>query len=55
MTASLTFINMLEEVIEKGEVLHTCSWDITRAFDSVSENVMRMAWARLGVPQELAD
>ena len=49
------FINMLEEVIEKGKVLHTCSWDITRAFDSVSKNVMRMAWARLGVPQEWAD
>ena len=55
MTASLMFINMLEEAIEKGEVLHTCSWDITRAFDSVSKNVMRMAWTRLGVPQEWAD
>ena len=28
MTASLMFINMLEEVIKKGEVLHTCSWGI---------------------------
>ena len=49
MTASLMFINMLEETIEKGEFLHTCSWDITRAFDSVSKNVMHMAWTRLGV------
>ena len=55
MTASLMFINMLEEVIKKGEVLHTCSWDITRAFDSVCKNVMRIAWTRLGVPQEWAD
>ena len=55
MTASLLFINMLEEALEKGEVLHTCSWDITRAFDSVSKNIMKMAWARLGVPQEWAN
>ena len=47
MTASLLFINMLEEALEKGEVLHTCSWDITRAFDSVSKTIMKMAWARL--------
>ena len=33
-------------------MLHTCSWDITRAFDTVSKNGMRMAWARLEVPQE---
>ena len=46
MTASLMFINMLEEVIEKREVLQTCSWDIIIAFDSVSENFMRIAWAR---------
>ena len=43
MTASLMFINILEEAEEKEEVLHTCSWDITRAFDSVSKNKMRMA------------
>ena len=43
MTASLLFIIMLEEAFENGEVLHTCSWDITRAFDSVSKNIMRMA------------
>ena len=34
--------------------MHTCSWDITLAFDSVSKNVMSMAWTRLGVPQEWA-
>ena len=40
MTSSLLFINKQEEALEKGEVLHTCSWDISRAFDSVSKNVM---------------
>ena len=47
MTASVIFINMLEEALEKGEELHTCSYDITRAFDSVSKNVMRMVYTRL--------
>ena len=50
MTASTLFINMLEDAIEHGRPLHTCTWDITRAFDSVSKNVMRIAWSRLGVP-----
>ena len=50
MTASTLFINMLEDAIERGRPLHTCTWDITRAFDSVSKNVMRIAWSRLGVP-----
>ena len=55
MSASPLFINKLEEALEKGEVLHTCSWDITIAFDSVSKNMMRIAWTRLGVPQEWAN
>ena len=50
MTASTLFINMLEDAIEHGRPLHTCTWDITKAFDSVSKNVMRLAWSRLGVP-----
>ena len=49
MTASTLFINMLEDAIERGRPLHTCTWDITRAFDSVSKNAMRIAWSRLGV------
>ena len=53
MTASTLFINMLEDAIERGRPLHTCTWDITRAFDSVSKNVMRIAWSRLGVPDIL--
>ena len=55
MMASLLFVSMLEEAIKKDEVLHTCSWDITRAFDSVPKNVMRLAWVRLGVPHDWAD
>ena len=43
MTASTLFINMLEDAIENKRPLHTCTWDITRAFVSVSKNVMRLA------------
>ena len=50
MTASLMFINAIEEAVEKDEPLHVSSWDITRAFDSVSKNIIRLAWSRLGVP-----
>ena len=49
-TASIMFLNTLEDAIENDLPVHTSSWDITRAFDSVSKNVMRLAWARLGVP-----
>jgi hypothetical protein len=44
------FINAIEDAIEHNTPMHTSSWDITRAFDSVSKNIMRLAWARLGVP-----
>jgi hypothetical protein len=44
------YINAIEEAVEKDEPIHISSWDITRAFDSVSKNIIRLAWARLGVP-----
>ena len=31
MTASMLFINSLEDAIENGQPLHTCTWDITKA------------------------
>ena len=43
---------MLEDAIEHDTPVHISSWDITRAFDSVSKNVMRLAWSRLGIPDE---
>ena len=30
------------------------SWDIRRAFDSISKPALQMAWTRLGVPPEWA-
>ena len=43
---------MLEDAIEHDTPVHISSWDITRAFDSVSKNIMRLAWSRLGIPDE---
>ena len=30
-------------------------WDFRRAFDSISRNLQRLAWRRLGVPQDVTD
>ena len=30
-------------------------WDIRRAFDSIPRNLQRLAWNRLGVPEDLAE
>ena len=35
--------------------LYGSSWDITKAFDSVSKAIIRLAWARLSVPLELIE
>ena len=39
MTASLLHINLLEDVIDRNNKLHTSSYDLSKAFDSVSKNV----------------
>ena len=51
MAASLPFVNMLEDVIENDLPVQVCSWDITKAFDSLSNNVTRLAWTRIGFPE----
>ena len=43
MTALLLFVNILEEAIETGEVVYTCSRDITQECDSVSKAVYNWA------------
>ena len=35
--------------------LYLSSWDISKAFDSPSKNVLRFAWSRLGVPKRIAN
>ena len=35
--------------------LFISSWDISKAFDSLSKNTLRYSWIRLGVPAQIAD
>ena len=53
-TAMLQHLNLLEDAIEYGLPLHSKTWDMHKAFDSVSKNLMRMAWHRAGVPLDIA-
>ena len=53
-TALLQFINAREHADESGTQLYTSSWDIRRAFDSVSRGAMELSWCRLGVPKAVA-
>ena len=50
----LQYLNLLEGAIAYGQLLHSESWDIHKAFDSGSKTLMRMAWHRAGVPLHIA-
>ena len=47
--------NLLEETRETCSSLFYTSWDIKRAFDRVSKTILVAAWARAGVPQDIAE
>ena len=49
----LDLLNQLEKAQEWGVSALLCSWDVKRAFDSVSRTVIRMALNRLGVPANM--
>eukprot|EP01041_Mallomonas_annulata_P042116 gene42116-biopygen5038 len=49
------YINALEDAKETGRPIHRSSWDMSKAFDTVSKPAMMIAWLRLGVPQNIAD
>ena len=53
-TALLQFMNATEHAVEAQLPLYTSSWDIRRAFDSVSREAMEVSWLRLGVPSAVA-
>jgi len=53
-TASVQFINLLEEANLNADTLFYSTWDITRAFDSPAKNLMVQAWIRVGVPTRVA-
>eukprot|EP01036_Dinobryon_divergens_P061797 gene61797-biopygen28290 len=54
MTATLQYINALEDARETGQPIHRSSWDMSKAFDTVSKPAMMIAWLRLGVPEQIA-
>ena len=47
-------VNALEEAEEASTEIHGSSWDIRRAFDTVSKPILQMSWQRLGVPEKIA-
>ena len=54
-TATLESINVIEQAQESHSDIFSTSWDIRRAFDSVSKNLQKIANARLGVPYDIID
>jgi hypothetical protein len=51
-TALLRILDALEDARENNTEVRLTLWDLRRAFDSVSRNFLRMAWTRLGVPDD---
>ena len=51
----LQVINGLEEAQECATNILASSWDMTRAFDSLSRNAARLALYRLGVPAKVCE
>ena len=54
-SAIMQILNLVSSAHESGCPLFSTFWDITRAFDSVSKNVLKASWLRLGVPADIAD
>ena len=53
-SALLVHLNCIEHARRTNTPLFLSSWDIRRAFDSVSKEVMDASWRRLGVPAHTA-
>ena len=54
-TANLQLQNAMETAWQRRTKLYGSSWDIKKAFDSVSKAIIRLAWTRLGVPPDLIE
>eukprot|EP01042_Synura_sphagnicola_P036407 gene36407-biopygen4424 len=53
-TANLQLLNTLESAWDEQRPLYGCSWDMKKAFDSVSKPLILLCWQRLGVPLAIA-
>ena len=54
-TALVEILIILEQSQESSNPVYSSSWDIKRAFDSISRPIMALAWNRLGVPLGVAN
>ena len=54
-TALMGLQAMFEQSALNDSSLFLSSWDISKAFDSLSKNALRFSWTRLGVPPQIAD
>jgi hypothetical protein len=54
-TANLQLKNAMETAWQHKKKIYGSSWDISKAFDSVSRPLIRLAWDRVGVPPPIVD
>ena len=48
-------INSIEQAHRQSITTLVTFWDIRRAFDSIPRNLQRLAWAKLCVPEDVAE
>ena len=48
-------LNSIEHAHRQNVPTLITFWDIRRAFDSIPRNLQRLAWHRLGVPEDVAE
>ena len=48
-------LNKIEHAHQTSAPTMVNFWDMRRAFDSIPRNLQRLAWQRLGVPQDTAE
>lgn len=53
-TSLIQFINTLEQAEQTVAPLYYTSYDISKAFDRPTKNIIQMAWCRIGVPPDIA-
>jgi hypothetical protein len=53
-TSLLQFINALEQAEQKKSPPYYTSYDISKAFDRPAKGLIKLAWTRVGVPDEVA-
>ena len=54
-TALAQLVNALEQAEQSDSSIGISSFDIRRAFDSVSKSLIHLGWIRLGVPEDVVE